>query len=171
VAVGLLDGSLLVAGGYDDETERLLAGSPPESQPEPGPEADPEPEPQAASETQPAPSSPSDAPPVGASPTHRDDASGRLAFSSLPRRLKSSRTGVITIRLRCSGSRACRDRVVVKRRGATLLRREVSVAAGSTRTFRLTLPAATGRALRTHAVPLTLELTTAKAKRPVTVRR
>ena len=161
VAVGLLDGSLLVAGGYGGETERLL----------PGPTATPSPEPTATPEPEPEPSTPQDPPPLVVPPPHRADAGGRLELSGVRRRLKSSRTGVITITLRCGGSDACRDQLAVKHRRATLLRRDVAVAAGGTATLRLRLPAATRRALRTRAVPLTLELKAAKARSSVTVRR
>jgi hypothetical protein len=95
-----------------------------------------------------------------------DEAVSRLGFSGLPKWLKPSRTDVITVRLRCGDNGACRDQLTVKRGRATLLRRDVTVAAGGTATLRFKLPAAIRRALRTRAVPLTLQLKAAKANAP-----
>jgi hypothetical protein len=171
VAVGLLDGSLLVAGGYNNETERLIPAPTPTPSPTPEPTSTPTPEPTATPVPQPERPKTQDPTPLVVSPPPSAHSGGGLTLSGVPRRLKSSRTGVITVRLRCGAGDACRDQLIVKHGRATLLRRDVAAAAGGTGTFRLRLPPTIRRALRTRAVPLTLELKAAKAKSSVTVRR
>jgi hypothetical protein len=171
VAVGLLDGSLLVAGGGRTEAERLMPG--PVSTPTPTPTPTPSTAPTTTPtpETEPVPPTVNNAPPVIAPPTHHAHPVGRLAFSGLPKRLKASRTGVITLKLNCTGEGPCRDQLGVKRGRKTLLQRDVTVAARGTATLRIKLPPATRRALMRRAVLLTFDLTAARTQRAITVRR
>ena len=176
VAVGLLDDSLLVVGGYDGRTERLLpnptptptatptttpTGSP---TPTPTPTAAATAAPSPTPEPQPQPRPMPPAPNVSA----RD---GRLTFSGLPRTLNPTPQGVLTVRLRCSGPASCRDALSVKHGRTTLVRRSVTVAAGKTAGVRLRLPPATRRMLKRRTVSLTLRLTATNAMRSVSVRR
>jgi hypothetical protein len=175
VAVGLLDGSLLVVGGYDGRTERLLTGSTPTPTPTATPSPTPTPTPTATSTATPTPEpdprSGPDASPATAPSPRTDTAVGRLTFSGLPKTLASSRAGVITLKLRCGDGSACRDTLTVKHGQTTLLRRAVIVAAAKTVTLHVKLTAPTRRVLRKRAVSLTVALAAAKVKRSLTVRR
>ncbi len=178
VAVGLLDGSLLVAGGHRAEAERLIPGPAPTPTPTPIPTPTPTPTftptPTTTPTPDPTPAPPTlnIVPPVIAPPAHRSDpAHGRLTFSGTPTRLKASRTGLITLRVRCAGTGPCRDRLTVKRQRTTLLHRDVTLAARSAKTLRIKLPPTTRRTLTRRAVRLTFELTTARTQRSIIVRR
>ena len=161
IAVGLLDGSLLVVGGYENRPERLLAATP---TPTPTPTATPT----VTATPMPESSNPVPAPPPPS--PHLAAAAGRLAFSGLPRTLHAGHAGVINVNLRCSGAGACHDTLTLKRGHTTLLRRTVTVAAAKKITLRLTLSTPTRRAITKRAVSLNLALITANLKRSVTVR-
>ena len=180
VAVGLLDGSLLVVGGYDGRTERLLTRPTPTATASPDPSPTPTPTPTATSTATPTPepgpqpdprSGHSDASSAAAPSARTDTAVGRLTFSALPKTLTSSRAGVITLKLRCGEGVACRDTLTVKHGQTTLLRRAVIVAAAKTVTLHVKLTAPTRRVLSKRAVSLTVALSAAKVKRSLTVRR
>lgn len=140
-AVTLHDGSVLVAGGTWKPTERLMPVPKPPAQPAP-----------------PAPTTPQPA----AKP-------GRLTFTGVPKRLKPTRSGTVTVKLRCSGG-ACRDQLVIKRGRTTLTRRDVTAAAGRTVSVRMHLPVATRRTLRVRAVRVTFQLVQRGAKVAVTLK-
>ena len=135
----LADGSMLVAGGvtgpnssYTTAAERLV----------PRPVA---------------PAAPVVVAPKPTVPTRPK--AGTLRLLALPKHLKPSRTGTLTVKLRCStGGATCADRLVLRGRGRVLAQRDVSVKAGKTLTVRVKLSAAGRRALRNRTTRVTVTL-------------
>ena len=137
VAVALADGTLLVAGGFG--AGRL------------------------AERLGPAPVTP--APPTDAaspSPNAGGQPRGRVAFvRPRPRVLRASRTGRLTVKVRC-GSGPCSDRLVLRSRRGThrvLARRDFALVAGGKASLPLRLSRASRRRFAGRTVPVTLRLT------------
>jgi hypothetical protein len=150
VAVALRDDSVLLAGGAFDtrRSERLVFPVPdPPQNPVRTPEADATPTP-----------TPGSVPPPVSNPRPK-------AVLSAASRLRAKR-GVVTVKVRCAGPGVCVERLTLRvRRGRTLARADVSVAAGKSRTVRLKLSSADRRRLakRSTKVVLTLGSTTRNA--------
>jgi hypothetical protein len=152
VAVALADGSMLAAAGVANggfpitQTERLVPRpAPPATQPPPV--------------VVPPPAQP--APPKA----------GTLRLVKPAKALKPSRTGTLTLKVRCAkGGAACADRLILRARGRVLAQRDVSVPAGKTATVRLKLRPAARRALRHRTTRVSVTLRRDGAKLSVTVR-
>ncbi len=96
---------------------------------------------------------------------------GTLRLLALPKHLKPSRTGTLTVKVRCStGGATCADRLVLRGRGRVLAQRDVSVKAGKTLTVRVKLSAAGRRSLRNRTTRVTVSLRQQGTKVNVSVR-
>jgi hypothetical protein len=150
VAVALHDDSMLLAGSTFDtrRTERLVFPTP---DPPQGPVVTPEPN------AAPTPTPPSVSPP-------RTNPRPKAVLSAASR--LRAKQGVVAVKVRCASVGVCAERLTLRvRRGRTLARVNVSVAAGAARTIRLRLTKADRRKLakRTTKVTLTLGSTTRNA--------
>jgi hypothetical protein len=75
-------------------------------------------------------------------------------------RLRASRGGVVALRLRCpSAEQSCRVDVRLRRHGATLAAKKLTVAGGKTRRATLRLNRVARRLLRSHALNVTAVVT------------
>jgi hypothetical protein len=135
ITAPLADGTLLVAGGVGlggvtvaPQAQRMVPAAP-------------------------APAAP--AAPVVSTPT--GPRPGTLTFAKLAKRLKPSRAGSITVKLRCSGGR-CNDRLMLRGRGKLLAQRKFSAAAGTTVSVKLKLSKAARRTLGKRTTRVTLGL-------------
>jgi hypothetical protein len=171
--VALDDGSVLVAGGINNNAERFAdvalpiptadpvvtptptATATPEATPEPTPEATP-------------------AAPGGPAPTATPaPAPSTIAFGKLPKRFSVSKTGTFTVTLSCTGTAACGDTVLVRLRAGKhtiLARTKVSIRPGRTASIQVRLSKADSRRLARRTTPVTFELTTQKLKVNTTLR-
>jgi hypothetical protein len=141
VAVTLADGSLLIAGGYFTAAAERFYPAP------------------AAVAAPPAATGTATALAHAARAQRRPPALTSY-LSGLPRSLKVSRTGRVTLRLRCAGPGSCADTLVLRLRGgAVLATAKFSIPHGRDATIRLTLKKSALRKLRIkRATKVTLEL-------------
>jgi hypothetical protein len=145
----LADGSLLVVGGVSGPDGLATAS---------------------AQRLVPVPAAPAPAvaPPPPA-PAVRRAGTARLVKPA--RRLKPTRTGTLTITVRCAtGGAACEDRLVLRGRGRVLARRGVSVPAGRTAGVRVQLSRVARRALRNRTTRVTVTLERQGTRLTVTVK-
>jgi hypothetical protein len=106
-------------------------------------------------------------PPAAVAPLVITPKPGTLRLLAGPKRVKLAKT--LVVRVRCAGG-ACADLLVVRGRGRTLARREVSLAAGRTLTVRVKLSAAARRALRHRTTRVTVSLRKQGTQRSLSVR-
>lgn len=115
------------------------------------------------------PGGPTPAPDVLPAPTAQPKPG--VAAVTVPKRLTASRTGVVSLRVRCTGETTCNQRLTLRVRGGrTLARKDVRVAAGKTKTFRLTLSRAERRRLAGKTIKATVVLGTTKHDTAVKMR-
>ncbi|HEX6022685.1 MAG TPA: hypothetical protein VFZ00_11865 [Solirubrobacter sp.] len=149
-SVMLADGSMLVAGGVANGGFPLTA----------------------AERLVPRPVAPVAAQPEGGAITAPPEPErGTLRVLKPSKRLKPSRTGTLTLRVRCAkGGASCSDQLVLRGRGRLLAQRFVSVRAGKTLKVRVKLRTAGRRALRGRTTRVTVTLRRQRTTMRVTVR-
>jgi hypothetical protein len=150
----LVDGSMLVAGGATGPGNTVLTTAAERLVPRPATPA--------------APAPPVIVAPNPAVPTRPK--AGTLRLLALPKRLKPSRSGTLTVKLRCTGASRCVDRLVLRGRGRVLAQRAVSVRPGKTLRVRVKLSTAARRALRDRTTRVTVSLRQQGTKVNVSVR-
>jgi len=147
VAVALADDSVLVAGGLfgPRNAERLVF---PKPTPEPTVSPEPTPMPTVEATVTPSPAPRSDPkPPPG------------VASITVPKRLKASKGGAVSLRVRCTGGTVCAERVILRVRGArTLARADVRLVPGTAKTVKLKLTVKDRRRLSKRSVKVTVVL-------------